>query len=282
MAGAVPLSGHTRLAAVIGSPVTHSMSPTIHNAGFAALGLDWAYVAFEVAPGRAADALAAMRTLGIAGFSVTMPHKLDVAAAVDELAPAAAALGAVNCVQLTDEGRLVGHNTDGDGFVDSLRAAGVEPAGTRAVLLGAGGAARSVAVALAAAGVADLAVVNRTADKAQLVADLAGGVGRVGDASVDVPAADLVVNATSIGMGADGGLPVDASWLRAGQAVADLVYHPLETPLLAAARAAGATPVDGLGMLVWQAARQFALWTGREAPVGAMDAAARAALGSRP
>lgn len=279
---AVPLSGHTRLAAVIGSPVTHSMSPTIHNAGFAALGLDWAYVAFEVAPGEATAALAAMRTLGIAGFSVTMPHKLDVAAAVDELTPAAAALGAVNCVQRTAEGRLVGHNTDGDGFVDSLRAAGVEPSGARAVLVGAGGAARSVAVALAAAGVADLAVVNRTADKAQLVADLAGGVGRVGDAPVDVPAADLVVNATSIGMGADGGLPVDPGWLRAGQAVADLVYHPLETPLLAAARAAGATPVDGLGMLVWQAARQFALWTGCEAPVGAMDAAARAALGSRP
>ncbi len=278
---ALPLTGTTRLAAVIGSPVRHSMSPTIHNAAFAALGLDWAYLAFEVAPGQAARALDAMRTLGLGGLSVTMPHKLDVAAAVDELTPAAAALGAANTVVPLGDGRLLGDNTDGAGFVDSLRAAGVEPAGRRVVLVGAGGAARAVAVALAAAGVTDLAVVNRTPERAIAVAALAGAVGRVGDAAADLAAADLIVNATSVGMGASGGLPFDPAGLHAGQAVADLVYHPLETPLLAAARAAGATPVDGLGMLVHQAARQFTRWTGREAPLGAMDAAARAALGQR-
>ena len=278
---ALPLTGTTRLAAVIGSPVRHSMSPTIHNAAFAALGLDWAYLAFEVAPGQAARALDAMRTLGLGGLSVTMPHKLDVAAAVDELTPAAAALGAANTVVPLGDGRLLGDNTDGAGFVDSLRAAGVEPAGRRVVLVGAGGAARAVAVALAAVGVTDLAVVNRTPERAIAVAALAGAVGRVGDAAADLAAADLIVNATSVGMGASGGLPFDPAGLHAGQAVADLVYHPLETPLLAAARAAGATPVDGLGMLVHQAARQFTRWTGREAPLGAMDAAARAALGQR-
>lgn len=270
-------SGSTRVAAVIGSPVTHSRSPAIHNAAFAALGLDWVYAAFEVAPGRGADAVAAVRTLGLGGLSVTMPHKLDVAAAVDELSPAAAELGAVNTVVPLGDGRVAGHNTDGDGFVDSLRAEGVDPAGMRVVLLGAGGAARSVVVALAAAGAREIVVVNRTEVRAAEVAALAGGRGAVGTPA-DVAGADLVVNSTSVGMGADGGLPCDADLLSARQVVADLVYHPLETPLLAAAAAAGATTVGGLGMLVHQAARQLHLWTGCEPPIAVMDAAARATL----
>lgn len=270
-------SGATRVAAVIGSPVTHSRSPAIHNAAFAALGLDWVYVAFEVAPGRGADAVAAVRSLGLGGLSVTMPHKLDVARAVDELSPAAAALGAVNTVVPAADGRVVGHNTDGDGFVDSLRAEGVDPAGMAVALLGAGGAARSVAVALAAAGARSVVVVNRTEARAAEVAGLAGAVGRVGAAG-DVAAADLVVNSTSVGMGAEGGLPCDPGLLSARQVVADLVYHPLETPLLVAAASLGAATVGGLGMLVHQAARQLTLWTGREAPIAVMDAAARATL----
>ena len=246
----------TRVAAVIGSPVGHSRSPAIHNAAFAALGLDWVYVAFEVAPGRGADAVAAVRALALGGLSVTMPHKLDVAAAVDELSPAAAALGAVNTVVPLPDGRVAGHNTDGDGFVDSLRADGVDPAGMRVALLGAGGAARAVAVALAGAGVREVAIVNRTVAHAAQAAALAGGVGRVG-AFADVARADLVVNATSVGMGDDTALVVDPTLLSARQVVADLVYHPLDTPLLSAARAAGATTVGGLGMLVHQAARQL-------------------------
>ena len=264
-------TGATRLAAVIGAPVRHSLSPALHNAAFAATGLDWVYVALEVAPGRAAAALDAVRVLGIAGLSVTMPHKADVAAAVDECTPAAAALGAVNCVEVRD-GRLVGHNTDGDGFVDSLRAeAGFDPAGRRAVVLGAGGAARAVVVALAAAGASEVVVVNRTEARAVEAARLAGAVGRAGDADA-VAGADLVVNATSVGMTGAGGvdLPCDVALLRPGQVVADLVYQPLDTQFLKAARSRGATAVNGVGMLLYQAARAFTIWTGVPAPVAAM------------
>lgn len=276
-----PPTASTRLAAVIGWPVRHSLSPVLHNAAFEALGLDWVYVALPVRPGQAAAALGGMRALGIDGLSVTMPHKADVARACDELHPSAAALDAVNCVARTDDGRLVGHNTDGDGFVDSLREAGVDPAGCRVVLLGAGGAARSVAWALAAAGAAQLVVVNRTAGPAQVCAALAGRIGRVGSID-DVSGADLVVHATPVGMGLDAGaLPLDPSLLLPGQVVADLVYHPRETALLRAARAMGARTVDGLGMLVHQAARAFTLWTGHEAPVTAMRRAAEAELSRR-
>jgi shikimate dehydrogenase len=233
----------------------------------------------EVQPGDVERALSGMRALGIAGLSVTMPHKEDTFRAVDELSAAARAMQAVNCVQLLD-GRLVGHNTDGDGFVDSLRAdAGVDPMGLRVSVIGAGGAARSVVEALARAGAADVAVVNRTPERAAQAALLAGSVGRPG-ALGDIGEADLVVNATSVGMGTRE-LPLDPSSLRRGQVVADLVYHPLDTALLVAARSAGARAVDGLGMLVHQAARQFTLWTGLPAPVREMRSAAEAELARR-
>jgi shikimate dehydrogenase len=273
------ISGATRLAAVIGSPVRHSLSPAIHNAAFAAAGLDWVYVALEVPPGHAPGAFEGMRSLGIAGLSVTMPHKDAAFAAVDSHSVAALKMRAVNCVQLVD-GLLVGHNTDGDGFVDSLRLdAGTDPGGMRAVVVGAGGAARSVVEALGRAGVSDLAVVNRTAERAREAVQLAGSVGRVGSWQ-DVRDADLVVNATSVGLGG-AGLAIPAEYLRSGQVVADLVYHPLETPLLLAAKGVGAHVVDGLGMLVHQAARQFQLWTGIEAPVAVMREAAEAELAHR-
>jgi len=266
------------VAAVIGHPVQQSLSPALHNAAFAASGLDWYYVAFDVAPGAAGAALDAMRTLGIAGLSVTMPHKEDVAAAVDVLAPAAAALRSVNTVARDEAGRLVGHSTDGDGFVDSLAAAGISVADARVVVLGAGAAARSVVDALGRAGAVDIAVVNRTPTKAADAAALAP-TGRVGGAD-DVPAAAVVVNATSVGMGT-AELPVDPSLLRPGQVVADLVYHPLETALLAAARAAGCTPVDGLGMLVHQAVLQQLIWTGTRPDPTVMRAAAESELEKR-
>jgi shikimate dehydrogenase len=266
------------VAAVIGHPVAHSLSPTLHNAAFAAGGLDWTYVAFDVAPGAAARALDAVRTLGIGGLSVTMPHKTDVAAAVDQLAPAAAALRSVNTVARGDDGQLVGHSTDGDGFVASLAEAGIAVDGACVVVVGAGGAARSVVDALGRAGAADVAVVNRTPERAAEAAALAR-VGRTGSLE-EVTAADVVVNATSVGMGADE-LPFDPALLRPGQVVADLVYHPLETALLAAARLAGCTPVDGLGMLVHQAVLQQVLWTGVRPDPSVMRAAAEAELARR-
>lgn len=282
----VEITAETRVVAVIGSPVRHSLSPTIHNAAFAATGLDWVYTAFDVSASHGGAAVGAMRTFGLAGLNVTMPHKEAVAASVDALTPVAEALGAVNCVYW-DGDRLVGDNTDGTGFVDALRAdAGVEPSAHRCVVVGAGAAGRAVAWALGQAGAADVAVVNRNRQRAELAAGLAGAVGRVG-AVADLGDADLVVNATPLGMGGSGDgaeqaeLPFAAGALHNGHVVVDLIYHPASTPLLEAARGAGAVAVNGLGMLVHQAGQSFARWTGREAPIQVMLDAADVELGRR-
>lgn len=276
----VPISGSTRLAAVIGDPARHSLSPLLHNAAFAALGLDWVYLAFDVKRGAAVRALDAMRTLGIDGYSVTMPHKADVARAVDELSPEAAALDAVNCV-VNRDGRLIGHNTDGAGFVRGLRHdAGVDVKGLRCVVLGAGGAARAVVRALADAGASAVVVVNRSPEPAVIAAGLAGAVGTVGTMD-DIGHADLLVNATPVGMHGDTALPCPPDALHGGQVVVDLIYDPLETPLLAAARERGVAAYNGVSMLVFQAAQAFELWTGRDAPVEAMLGAVGDALQSR-
>lgn len=267
-------TGSTRLAGVIGWPVRHSRSPDIHNAAYRALGLDWVYVALPVPPGQVPAALTGMRALGIEGLSVTMPHKGAVAAQVDVLTGDAAALGAVNSVR-RDGDRLVGDNTDGGGFVDSLLDEGVDPTGRRCVVLGAGGAARAVIRALAVAGADRVVVVNRDPERARTAAQLAGERGAVGT-SDDLGRAELLVQATPVGMGDDPTLAADPVLLPDGAVVADLVYHPLVTPLLAAAEARGLRTVDGLGMLVHQAARQLQAWTGRDAPIDVMR---RAALG---
>lgn len=265
------ITASTTLAAVIGSPVRHSLSPVIHNRAFAELGLNWVYVALEVAPGDASAAFDGARALGLAGLSITTPHKDAAWSAAQERSGSAERMRAVNCLHLVD-GRFVGHNTDGDGFVDSLRQAGVDPTGLRVGVLGAGGAARSVVEALGRAGAGELLVVNRTTDRAEQAALLGGPNARVAT-SVELSTCDVVVNATSIGLGSQE-LPLDPSLLRSGQVVADLVYHPLETALLRAAAGVGCRIVDGLGMLVFQAARQFSIWTGAEAPVAVMRAAA--------
>jgi shikimate dehydrogenase len=271
------------LAALIGSPVAHSLSPVIHRAAFDAAGVDWSYVAFDVAPGRAADAIAAMRVLGIAGLSVTMPHKRHVAEAVDRLEPAAQALQSVNTVSW-DGDLLVGSSTDGAGFVASLSEAGVDVAGARVVVIGAGGAGRAVIDAVGRAGSGDIAVLNRTRDHAERAATLAA-VASVGDPS-SVTRADIVVNATSVGMGASAAsadpahFPCDPHLLRADQVVVDLVYHPLCTAWMTAAASVGARTIDGLGMLVHQAALQQQRWLGSSPDPAVMRAAALAHLDS--
>jgi shikimate dehydrogenase len=272
------ITGATRLAAVIGHPVRHSLSPALHNAAFEAAGLDWRFVAFDVAPGGAKDAIAAMRTLGIGGFAVTMPHKADAAAAVDEVDAAAAALQSVNTVVLRGDGSVFGASTDGPGFVSSLLAEGVEPADRRVVVLGAGGAARSIVDALGRFGVADIAVVNRTEANAVGVTTLAP-MARVGSLA-DIGTADVLVHTTSVGMGSDE-LPIDPTLLHDGLTVADIVYHPRRTALLDAAESAGARTVEGLGMLVHQAVLQQELWTGVRPDPAVMWAAAGAELASR-
>ncbi len=273
-----------RIAAVIGSPVGHSLSPAIHQAGFDAAGVNWVYTAFDIAPGMASAALDAMRLLDLGGLSVTMPHKADVARHVDDLDPAALALDSVNTVAWAD-GRLVGSSTDGTGFVASLGDAGVDVAGTRVAVIGAGGAARSVIDALSRAGAIDITVLNRTRERAEHAATLSP-VASVGIES-DISRADIVVNATSVGMGVvpseatDADHACDPSLLHDGQVVADLVYHPLDTSWMHAARSRGATTVDGLGMLVRQAAEQQRLWLGHQPDVAVMRAAAVDALSAR-
>lgn len=269
-------------AGVIGFPIRHSLSPIICQAAFDELGLDWIYAAFEVAPGEAGRALDAMRDRGMVGFSVTMPHKADVAAAVDELSPAAAGLGVVNCVA-RDGDRLIGHNTDGAGFCDALLAEGVELAGIGCAVLGAGGAARAVVAELACRGVGEVAVIARRPEAAASAAALAGSVGTTAGPA-DVGRYGLVVNATPVGMAETegaGNLPLDPDLLHAGQHVAELVYNPLRTPLLTECHRRGVPASTGVGMLVYQAAHAVRIWTGAEPPVEVMTAAATAALESR-
>ncbi|UDY36181.1 shikimate dehydrogenase [Dermatobacter hominis] len=282
--GAGP-SGSTLVAGVIGDPVAHSLSPRIHNAAFRALGLDWVFVALPVARGQAAAAVDGARALGLRGLSVTMPHKEAVIASLDGLTSAAAELGAVNCILRAphDDALLLGDNTDGQGYLRGLKAdLGVEPAGRRFVVVGAGGAGRAVVQALAAAGAAAVTVVNRDPGRGEVAAALAGAVGALvpaadaGAVAAAVGAADVLVNATPVGMGDDGDLPVPEGFLRPDLVVSELVYHPATTPLVAAARRRGAPTANGLSMLVHQAAVAFEHWTGAAAPVEAMAAAAAA------
>jgi len=270
----VPLSGHTIVTGIIGQPVTHSRSPAIHNAAYRAVGLDWVYVAFPVAVGAVRDALVGLAALGAAGCNVTMPHKAEAARACDQLEPSAAALGVVNTV-VTRPGCLVGSSTDGDGFVDAAREADVGLDGARVLVVGAGGAARALTHALGLAG-AQVVVAARRPEAAADVAALATGARAVplDAAAAEVAASDVVVNATPLGMHGEAP-PFDVSVLHAGQVVVDTVYAPRETPLLAAAQQRGARALNGLGMLVHQAARSFTLLTGQAAPLEAMWAAAR-------
>jgi len=279
VAGARP-GGATVVAAVIGDPIAHSVSPAIHNAAFAAAGLDWVFVAFAVPAGRAAPAVAAVRALGLGGLSVTYPHKAAVAAAVDELSAEAAALGAVNTVVVRD-GRLVGHSTDGPGFVAWLSAdAGRPPAGRRCLVRGTGGAGRAVVAALAAAGAAEVVVAaGREEGRARSLAAEVGGPARAG-AVAEAEGAEIVVNATTLGLaGRPGELALPVERLGPGQVVVDLNYPG--GALVEAARARGAEAHDGVGMLVHQAAAAFELWTGHPAPLPAMWAGAGRALAAR-
>jgi shikimate dehydrogenase len=270
----------TEVVGIIGHPVRHSLSPVLHNAAFDALGLDWAYLAFPVPEGRGAAAVAAMADFGLRGLSVTMPHKADAAGVCHELSAVARRLGSVNTVSLVGE-RLVGESTDGAGLVAALAEDGWSVANRRCIILGTGGAARSVAVALAEAQVGAIGVVGRRPEAVAELVALAGDVASAAEVSA-IADADLVINATPVGM-TSGGLPFDlnAEWLHAGQMVADLIYVPATTPLLAAARQAGAATANGLGMLIHQAARQFFIWTGQEAPLDVMSAAALAEIRHR-
>lgn len=265
------VTGETRVAALIGDPVARSRSPAMHNAAFQALGLDWVFVAFRVPPGQGGEAVRAARALGLAGLSVTMPHKAEAASACERLDEPADALGVVNTVALGGE-QIVGTSTDGPGLLRALADEGVAVEGRSVLVLGAGGAARAIVYELGRAG-AGVTVAARREDEARAVAELAGGEWVSLDRAT-VEDQDVVVNATPLGMHGEPP-PFDPDQLRSGQFVFDTVY-PHETPLLAAARSRGIGCAGGLGMLVHQGALAFARWTGRDAPVEVMRKAAAA------
>lgn len=275
-------TGATRVVGVIGWPVSHSLSPAIHNAAFDALGMDWVYVPLPVPPGSVPSALTGLPALGLAGANVTMPHKTEIA---DLLAPAlseeAERLRAVNTLEVRG-GAVVGHNTDAPGFDRFLRRdAALDPLGVTALIYGAGGAARACALALAQGGASRITVAVREPARADALRAALEGL----SASVQVIAfekaqgwrGELVVDATPIGT--DGiGVPPEPAYAP-GMIVVDLTYHPRLTPLQANARAAGAVTFGGLGLLLHQAALSFEIWSGRPAPLEVMSAAAVEAIG---
>ena len=274
--------GGTHTVGIIGWPVDHSLSPALHNAAFAAAGLDWVYVPLPVAPGALSEALNGLVAAGFSGANVTMPHKTEAAERAHDLSEDARRLGAVNTVVIED-GRLHGHNTDVGGFERFLRRdAGFDPAGRSVLLYGAGGAARAAALAVMRAGAASVIVAVREPARA---VDLRGALADLpGDLEIlpleDAPGvqADLIVNATPVGIAGDV-LPLPS--LGPSTLVVDLLYHPATTPLLAEAHAAGASAFGGLGLLLQQAALSFELWTATPAPLDVMSAAALAELAGR-
>jgi len=260
------LTGQSRLAGVIGWPVSHSRSPRLHGFWLDELGIDGAYVPLAVPPDRLGDALKGLPALGFRGANMTVPYKTAALDACDSLDPAARAIGAVNTIVVGEDGMLAGMNTDAMGFLANLdQESGFRAAGKNAVVLGAGGAARAIAWALADAGAARVTVVNRTPERAEvLAADLGGPLtARPWTALADsLAGADLLVNATSLGMQGKPPLDVDLSPLGADAVVNDIVYTPLKTELLRQARGRGLTVVDGLGMLLHQAVPGFERWFG--------------------
>jgi shikimate dehydrogenase len=268
---------------ILGWPLEHTLSPVIHNVAFRRTALDWTYLSWPVEPQMLGDAVAGLRALGAIGANVTMPHKESVIAHLDEVSGDAREVGAVNTIQRLGP-RLVGHNTDVDGFAEFLSGdAGFEARGKRALVLGSGGAARAVVKALDTLGAEEITVAGRNPDRSEGVAGLVVAASPLVTDWRNAPALargmDLVVNATPVGTrGAENALP--GASFRKGQCVVDLIYAPPSTPLVEAARAAGAQAWGGLGMLVRQAAASFTIWTGQAAPLEVMSAAAIHAIGA--
>lgn len=279
------VTGKAALAGVMGWPVSHSRSPRLHGWWLRHYGIDGAYVPLSVPPERVVEAVRALPALGFRGANVTVPHKEAVIAGLDRLDPAARRIGAVNTIVVAPDGALEGRNTDGFGFVGNLRAGapGRDLAAGPAVVLGAGGAARAILVALADAGVPEIRLVNRTEARARALAEELGGPIRAvawDRRAHCLDGAALLVNTTTQGMAGHPPLDLALDALPGTALVTDIVYTPLETPLLAAARARGNAVVDGLGMLLHQARPGFEAWFGRAPEV--TDGLRRFVLGEAP
>lgn len=276
------ISGHTKLLALIGSPVEHSGSPAMYNYSFDKLGLDYTYVVFDVKEDGVKQALDAMRLFDMRGMNVTMPDKVEAARHMDELSPAAKIIGAVNTI-VNENGKLIGHMTDGEGFVNNLKDYGVSIVGKKMVIAGGGGAATAIQVQCALDGAKEITIFNKkdgffertlaTAEKIRnAVPDCIVNVYDIDDIdrfNEEVRKSDIFVNATVVGMKPmeDQSLIKDLSVLHPGLVVADIVYNPEETKLMKDAQAAGCKVVGGKGMLIWQGASAFQLYTGQKMPV---------------
>ena len=275
------ISGKTRVCAVIGDPIEHTLSPTMHNAAFEHLKLDFVFLAFRVTSDELENAVRGACALGIRGLNVTMPHKNSVTEFLDEADPAVKFLGAANTI-LNQSGRLKGFNTDGVGALKALKQNGVNLAGKRVLLLGAGGAAKAIAFSLAKE-VDELCILNRDAVKARELASVLEPFGKkiVGNElspkqlQQELQDSDVLINATFVGMTpyASDSL-VKPDWLKPELTVMDIVYNPVETKLLRDARASGAKVINGVEMLLYQGAASFEIWTGCKAPVDVMRKAA--------
>ncbi len=274
------ISGKTRICALIGDPVEHTLSPAMHNAAFSELGLDYVYVAFGVKPGGLAGAVNGMRSLGMRGWNVTIPHKINIIPLLNKLDPLAEKIGAVNTV-VNNDGVLTGHNTDATGFLQALLEKGIEPGGKKIAIMGAGGAARAVSFILADRGAYPV-ILNRKEglSRAENLAERISKEFNIEVSSMELTKenlgrvlddAGILVNATSVGMSPNNDLsPSPAELLNADLIVYDIVYNPVRTRLLKDAEAAGATTIGGIDMLVWQGIMAFEKWTGQKPPFDLM------------
>lgn len=282
------VTGKTKICALLGYPLGHSLSPPMQNAAFSQLGLDYLYIPWEVKEGYLERMVSALKGWeNFRGGNVTIPHKERILPFMNELTPEARAIGAVNCF-LLENGRLIGDNTDGKGFLLSLREAGIEPKGRRVLILGAGGAAKAVAFSLAREGAAFICLANRTMEKAEVLASSLRGwfpSSQIEALSLNdrklfslIRESDLIVNSTPLGMKPQDPPLFNYELLTPFSFVCDLIYNPEDTPFLEAARIAGCRTLGGLGMLLYQGALSFQLWTGKEAPLDAMRRALIEAL----
>jgi shikimate dehydrogenase len=274
------IDANSRLIALIGDPVAHSVSPAMQNAAFNALGLNYVYLAFQVPFASLGDAISGIRGLELRGANITIPHKTAVLPLLDKIDEQAKRIGAVNTL-VSEGGKLIGHNTDAPGFLAALRSSGFEPKGEKAVVLGAGGAARAIVFALLDAG-STVAFVNRSPEAAIALARETGASAfelSVSGLQSAMAGASLIVNATSVGMSPDiDSTPLPTHLLRPSLVVFDAVYRPRQTRLLREAKAAGCRTVEGIEMLIEQGALAFELWTGQAAPREVMRQAAVKAL----
>lgn len=278
------IDGKTKLIGLLATPIGHSVSPAIHNTAFRKLGLNYAYLAFEAGHDQLADVVTGMRALNVRGFNVSMPNKTKIIPLLDELSPAAQFANAVNTV-VNENGKLIGHITDGTGYMRSLSEAGVDFVGKKVTLLGAGGAATAIAIQAALDGVAEISIFNnndaffeRAVKNTNIINEQIKDVNGKANVyhledldrlKIEIANSDILINATSVGMKPFDGqsLIPDASWLRPKQFVSDIIYNPRKTKLMEQAESVGCKTSNGLGMVLWQGAKAFEMWTGLEMPV---------------